>query len=759
MNLFTRHKNITIRLFFFLFWILVLGSCAPTRRLAEDEKLFVKSTIKTDQKDVDARTLRKYERISPNKKVLGVRFHLFLYSMANPESEKWLSEWLKKIGEPPVLYDSLLIHQSSENMIAYLNTRGYVNADLTTNIHKSKKKAKALYDISAGEPVKIKNIDYHLEDTSISKFIYSDTVNSLIKSGYNFDKVLMQYERERIEKHLKNEGFYRFTKEYIYYEVKPTNDPLQVNIEINIKQNLSGVYDPISKVRKHLRYHVKSVQITPNIKSVQEQANTDTIDFMDHRLLYSDKILIKPQILVGANNLLPGSLYRLSNVDKTYLDYSTLGLFRYINVSFNELPQKDGEGQLACNIDLAMRKRQSYSLEFMVTNSSYDIGVRGGISYNNYNLFRGGEHFQVGVSGAIESLKHRLGSSDKMKEFGVSTSLETPKFILPFNAVEFQRKYKPRTVFNLSYNDQNQPKYKRTIVNASYGYNWKGNALNKHSLYPIDFYLVKLPWIDSAYIDSTYGGTRLENSFVNHTILGLRYSFEFNNQKIKVGNSFIYLIYNFETAGLLVNEVNKLAKFGVDSLFFGVEFAQYVKNDIDFRNYFIITPTNRIVYRLFAGVGLPYGNSSSVPFEKMYWSGGPYGIRAWGERTLGPGPYLSDSSYNQLGEVKLEANFEYRFKLFWKLEGALFADAGNIWLLKDNPKYPRSGFSFDQFYKDIAMGVGVGARFDFSFVLLRLDVGFKLHDPSIEVGNKWTVNNPNENFWDPTLQFGIGYPF
>ncbi len=759
MNLFNRYKIIIARLFFSVFWILVLGSCAPTRRLAEDEKLFVKSSIKTDQKDVDTRTLRKYERLSPNKKVLGLRAHLFLYSMANPEKEKGLSGWLKKIGEPPVIYDSTLLNQSCDNMITYLNTRGYVNASLTTDVHEHKKKVRAKYDIIAGEPVTIERIAYQLEDTSISRYIYSDTIHSLLHKGDNFDKVMMQYERERIERNLKNEGFFRFTKEYIYYEVKPTNDPMKVDVEIHIKQNMSGVYDPVNKIRKHIRYHINSVQITPNVKKIQDHTIIDSVYFMDHRLLYADKVSIKPQILVGANNLLPGSLYRLDDVDKTYLDYSTLGLFRYINVSFDELPEKDGEGQLACNIDLSMRKRQSYSFELTVTNSSYDFGVRGGISYNNYNLFRGGEHFQIGVSGAIEKLEHRLGSSDPMKEFGISTSLETPKFILPFNAVDFQRKYKPRTIFSLSYNDQNQPKYKRTIVNTSYGYNWKGNALNKHSFYPIDFYLVKLPWIDSAYIDSTYGGTRLENSFVNHTILGLRYSFEFNNRKIKVGNSFIYLIYNFEAAGLLVNEINKRVDTGVDSLFFGVEFFQYIRNDIDFRNYFIITPRNRLVYRLFAGVGLPYGNSSSMPFEKMYWSGGPYGIRAWGERTLGPGPYVTESSYNQLGEVKLEANFEYRFKLISKVEGALFADAGNIWLLEDTEGYPGSGFSFDRFYKDIAMGVGFGVRFDFSFVLLRLDVGFKLHDPSITEGNRWTLNNPNANFWDPTVQFGIGYPF
>jgi outer membrane protein assembly factor BamA len=341
----------------------------------------------------------------------------------------------------------------------------------------------------------------------------------------------------------------------------------------------------------------------------------------------------------------------------------------------------------------------------------------------------------------------------------VNSKLETPKFFLPFKVENFQRKYKPRTEFQLSYNYQNQPEYVRTIVNTSFGYNWKGNIYNKHSLHPLDFYLVKLPRVDTAYIDSIYKDTRLENSFTNHTILGMKYSFEFSNQKLKRGRSFIYLRYNIETAGFLVNLINKNSGWGTDSLFFGVQYFQYIKTDIDFRNYNIISPRNRIVYRLFAGVGIPYGNSQSMPFEKMYWSGGPYGIRAWAERTLGPGPYASSQSYNQLGDIKLEGNIEYRFKVLWKMEGALFLDADNIWLLEDVAEYPRSGFSFKEFYKDIAIGVGVGARFDFSFVLLRTDFGFKLRDPSIKEGSVWTIQNPNQNFWNFAFQFGIGYPF
>lgn len=740
--------------------LFVLSSCGPARYLSEDEKLFVKSKISVDKRKTDIITLKKYERISPNKKVLGMRFHLFLFSLANPEKEKFPHNWFRKIGEAPVLYDSVLVSKSRDNFASYLADRGYNKVNVESNVKTTKSKAKARYNISLGEPTIINSIRYAFEDTSIQKLIYSDTINSFLKIGEPFDKVMFQAERERIETFMKNNGYYRFTREYIYFEVYPTAHPLKVKVSLNIKQNLTGPFDPVLKVRKHRQHYINNVTITPSITNFEGIRKIDTVLYKEQSIVYMSERIIKPATLVRANNMLPGSLYSLKNVDRTYNDLGSLGLFRYVNVDFEESRVSGNEALLDCKIDLSMRKRQSYSFEVNVTNSSNDLGIRGGVVYNNYNIFRGGEHLQIGLTGAIESLENRLKQViEPMREAGVTTKLETPKFILPFKADNFQRKYKPRTELSLSYNYQNQPKYIRTIANASFGYNWRGNIYNRHTLHPLDFYLVKLPRVDSAYIDSIYKDTRLENSFENHTILGSKYSFEFNNQQLKRGISFVYIRYNLESAGFLLNLINKRSGWGEDSLFFGVQYFQYIKTDIDFRNYNIITPRDRIVYRIFAGVGIPYGNSRSLPFEKKYWSGGPYGIRAWGERTLGPGPYFDAGSFNQLGDIKLEANIEYRFKVIWKLEGALFMDAGNIWLLEDAPELPRSGFKFNQFYKDIAVGTGIGIRLDLSFVLLRTDFGFKLRDPSIEGGNKWTFRSPERDFWDFTFQFGIGYPF
>lgn len=755
--------------------IFFFSSCSPAKRISDGYYLYNKSEIKVDKKKIDKSQLTRYQRVSPNKRILGVRFHLFLFNLANPEKDGFPHSWFRKIGEAPVIYDSLLVAQNTSNFTKFISDKGYSAVKVNEqHIQKGKKKKNIIYEFDLGEPIIIRSLNYQFEDTSIQKHVYADTNAALIKVGNPFDKPLMQAERIRIETMLKNLGYYKFSKEYIFYEVVKA-DNRGVDLTVNIKQSVSGFINPITKIRPHKQYKISAVNIYPNLQPTEGTRKFDTIKYSDHNVLYFGKKNIKASTLVDANRLTPGSLYSLKNTERSYVNYSQLGLFRFINVGFTEVESDSEFGMLNANVELAMRKRQSYAFEVVMTNSDNDIGIRGNITYDNYNIFRGGEHFHVGLTGAIESVKNRFPEGTRpMRELGIVTRFETPKFLLPFAAPEFQRKYNPRTALQVSYNNQRLPQYIRTVANASFGYNWKGNVFNRHNIYPLDFYLVKLPeGIDEEYYNNNIKGTRLENSFIDHTILGVRYGFEFSNQMLEGKRNFVYFRSNLESAGLLVNEINKIVNWGNDSLFFGVPYFQYVRGDVDFRQFNVISARDRVVYRIFAGVGVPYGISNAMPFEKMYWSGGPYGIRAWRERTLGPGSY-PDTTYNQLGDIKLEANLEYRFKLFWKLEGAVFADAGNIWLLKDDPTRPGAAFHLERFLDDIAIGTGFGARFDFSFVLIRLDFGFKLRDPAIQpdynlpynpekphyiTGSKWTFNNPNADFWKMSFQFGIGYPF
>lgn len=752
--------------------VIFFSSCSSTKLIPDGEYLYNKSKIELDQGKIDRTSLGKYQRIRTNKKILGVRFHLGIYNLSNPEKESFPHSWFRKIGEAPILYDSNLVNVSSGNFTKYISNKGYNAVAVVEELEqKGKKKVNVTYKINLGEPTLIKSIKYSFEDTTIQKYVYLDTSNALVKVGAPFDKPNLQAERLRIEALLKNNGFYNFSREYIYYEVNQLKQDHSVELSVNFKQNLKGNINPVTKVRPHKQYKIDKVNIYPNIQK-KDELEYDTVLHNQHNLFYLGERSIKASTLVDANRIMPGDLYSLKNYERSYTNFSSLGLFRFINIGFSEQESEDEYGKLNCNVELAMRQRQSYSFEVVLTNSDNDLGVGGNITYNNYNIFSGGEHLQIGFSGGVESLRNRL-DADPMQELGVTAKLETPKFLLPFSAEEFQRKYNPRTALQISYNNQSQPNYVRTIVNTSFGYNWKGNSYNKHSIYPVDFYLVKLPEeIDSAYFVDYIEDTRLENSFIDHAILGIRYGFEFSNQEKDGLRDYTYLKTNLESAGPLMNQVDKWSGGSNDSIL-GVPYFQYVKGDIDVRKFNVLSSRDRLVYRLFVGVGFPYGISDAMPFEKMYWAGGPYGIRAWSERSLGPGSY-PDTTANQLGDIKIEANLEHRFKMFWKLEGALFVDAGNVWLLKDDTSRPGAGFHFDTFLDDIAIGTGLGVRFDLSFVLLRLDFGFKLRDPSIQsdtsleysgdepyytTGSKWTFKNPDVNFWSMSFQFGIGYPF
>ncbi|MBN2523523.1 MAG: BamA/TamA family outer membrane protein [Bacteroidales bacterium] len=755
--------------------ILFSVSCSPTRRIPEGEYLLNKTSVEIDSKELDKKELKKYEKQSPNKTILGFKFHLFLYNLASPKREKFPSAWFRRIGEEPVIWDEILTEGTTDQYQKYLETKGYYESAIEDTVILKKKKAEIQYRVELGKPHIVNKITYKFEDQNIADLIMKDTINCLIHPGERFDKEKLQDERQRLELFMKNNGYYKFNREFIFYEAVELINEKKVNLIITVKENVTGFPDPVTKVKHHYRYKINETFVHTNFTYYndledEEKQKADTIDLDKNHVIYSGKHKIRPEAVLHPNLLNPGRVYNQQDVRKSYSNYSSLGVYRIINIHFNELDDwlvDTSQYKYIDNIiELSPRKKQAYQYEIVGTNSAGDLGVRTNFLYNNYNFFRGAENFQVKLTGAIEAMEKRENFAP-MKEFGIETSLTFPKFLVPFKAEQFTRKFNPRTTINISYNYQDRPDYVRTIANTSFGYKWKGNAYNLHQLIPVDFNYVRLPeGIRDQNLWNDIKDTPLRNSYEDHTILAARYVFEFSNQVIEKRRDFVYIRVNLESAGNLINGIGQMASVENDSTLFHVPYFQYLKSDVDFRFYDLITQDNRVVYRIFMGFGYPLGNSETLPFEKMYFSGGPYGIRAWSTRTLGPGS-VSDTSTsakyaNNLGDIKLEANLEYRFKLFWKLEGAFFIDAGNIWTIKEYSNRLGSSFDWDRFYKEIAVGAGLGARFDFSFLLIRTDFGFKLRDPSIQEGSRWidfngTVDKSMKSRF--VFQFGIGYPF
>ena len=414
---------------------------------------------------------------------------------------------------------------------------------------------------------------------------------------------------------------------------------------------------------------------------------------------------------------------------------------------------------------IAPATRQSITFRLEGTNSGGNIGAAGNLTYGHRNLFGGSEQFDLSFKGAIETLRESQGNRPgNMLEFGVEARLRIPKFLLPFRTDQFIRRFNPQTNVRLSYNYQRRPDYTRTLANASFGYNWQGTGDFSHLVYPLETSLVLTPYKSQSFQD-WLEGKYLYYSYEPHLIVDSRYTMVFSNQKLLKNQDFQDVRINLEAAGnLLYGGYSLLGPEpeGETYRLFGVDFAQYVKGDIDFRNYDFFYEDISLVLRGFLGAGFAYLNSSAMPFEKQYFSGGANSIRAWQVKNLGPGSYndTTSTSYpNQTGDLKLEANMEYRFKLFWKLEAALFLDVGNIWSLSPEDDREGARFEFSDFYRELAVGTGVGTRFVFNFFIFRFDLGIPLRNPYPVDGSNWLPGYSGISGRDLTFNIAIGYPF
>ena len=767
-------RNRILNISGFLCFLVVISSCSITRHVPENQYLLDKYDIKTENGKINRDEITNYIRQKPNKKILGFKFHLSLYNLSNKDKDNFFNRWLRSIGEEPVIYDEFSRQKTVSQLELYLRNKGYYNSIVQDTTILKNRKARTIYNLTLNEPFKIESIKYMFEDTTLSSYILPDTINSLLTKGQLFDVDVLSDERERLEILLKNQGFYNFSKEYIFFNADSSFVSNMVKVTMVIKNFSEAITPDRFHEIPHPRYKIGTVNINVNYLPGEALANNqeyfaslDTIVFDNINIIFSSQLDVKPSVVTSYCYIIPGQYYQLNNVNRTYRHISLLQLFRLITIEFREANEieQDGTRLLDCHIDLAQFTLQSFAVELEGTNSSGNIGAAGNLIYQHRNLFVGAENFDMRLKGAIETIREtRDYSFGNMIELGAETSLRLPKFLLPFPTEQFIRKFSPFTRISLAYNYQQRPDYTRTVANASMSYNWRGNRNLAHIVSPVELNLVKMPFKSQQFID-WLEGKYIFYSYQPHLITISSYSLIFNNQNIQKTRDFMYIRFNGESAGNMLYSAYKLG--GVDDSggaysLFNTNFSQYVRGDIDFRFYNIVDEDNSFVYRIFAGAGYPYNNSTALPFEKKYFAGGANSIRAWQVRNLGPGSFrdTAQSLYpNQTADIKLEANLEYRFKMFWLLEGALFVDAGNIWAITQNDERQGALFEWDKFYKDLAIGTGFGARFDFSFFIFRLDLGIKARDPSAFHGNKWIIGARKLTRDDLTLNLGIGYPF
>ena len=422
--------------------------------------------------------------------------------------------------------------------------------------------------------------------------------------------------------------------------------------------------------------------------------------------------------------------------------------------------------KLNCTILTSPAKLQGFGVDLEGTNSAGDFGFASSLNYQHRNLFKGSEVFSAKVRGAYEALT-KSSTGGNYWELGAETSVLFPRFLFPFVNENFKRRVRASTELRVSYSIQTRPEYRRAILSGGWSYIWqeRSNTQARHVFKLLDIDYVHLPKIDSTFDANLPNSTRIYN-FTDQFVVGSGYTYSFTNynpqNRLRNTHS---LRVSFEMAGNLLYAFSKMtqAKKDKDGLYnlFGINYSQFIKGDVDFSKSIVLDDRNKIAFHVGVGIGYPYGNSKILPFERTYFSGGANSVRGWSVRTLGPGGMLADSVKSfadQVGDIRLDLNLEYRTKMFWKFELAAYVDAGNIWTMRADKEREDGNFDFSRFYKEIAVSYGLGLRLDFDFFLIRFDTGMKAYNPMERGKDRWAILKPNlrNNF---AWHFAVGYPF
>lgn len=759
-----------------------LWSCSSTRHVPDGAHLVNSVNIEIDNPEVaSSDELYNYLRQTANHKVLWcMKLQLATYNLSGSDTTKWYNNWLRRLGQPPSIYNQKLTDASVRQLQQAMINKGYLDANVTvdTTRRDAKKKIDVKYSVTTGKPHVIKSIAYDIADTTIAKYIFADTALSTIKPGDLLDRTNLETERLLMTERLRNKGYYSFNKAYISFIADTLPDSKDVDLTLSLR--LPAAPNDTNPVNKHQQHYIRNVIYVTNYDGKKEYSNRDynALDTVFHKglTIYYDKDhYLKPETLEECCHIVPNEKYQVDQINKTYESLGRLGILKFININLEPVAEIDTDVWMDAYILLSRGKKQGVTLELEGTNSEGDLGFGVGISYQHRNLAKGSELLSAKFRTSYESISGDLEGliNDRYTEYAAEIGITFPKFMSPFLSKSFKQKMKANTEFAVSFNYQERPEYTRIIAGAGWKYKWNNRQNTIRRTFDlIDINYVYLPNSTIDFIDQIApSNPLLRYSYEDHFIMRMGYTYYLTNKRIQptIGRFFLQpsiytLRASIETAGnLLYGLSNLLGDKRDDGAYkvFGIQYSQYVKSEIDYTYTRNFNDRNSIAFHSGFGIGIPYANSSMIPFEKRFYAGGANGVRGWGVRTLGPGSYDSKNSVtdfiNQCGDIRIDLSVEYRAKLFWILEGALFVDAGNIWTIHNYENQPDGMFKFDSFYKEIAMAYGLGLRLDFTYFLLRFDLGMKAYNPA-KNQERWPIASPN---WsrDASFHFSVGYPF
>lgn len=700
---------------------LVLGACSASKYVPEGEYILNKVEVKSDLEGYDAGALKQYVRQKEKPKL----FSLF----KNPFSKK------------PVIYDSLQARLTCQDLLQAMQNQGYMHAGIQLFTTKKGKKLDATYLLHPGEPFLIGKVEYDVEDEQIQQLLQLDKPeNQQLKPGMRFTVETLDNERKRITNLLTDDGYFRFHKDFIQFSADTIAGQKDIAVTLHLMKYKANSNAPEVD---HPRYTVRNINFLSND---------------------SDRIHLRHQVLLNATALRENEPYSASALQRTYNNFARLQAVKYTNIRFSEVPDSN---LLDCNIQISTNKPSTIAFQPEGTNTAGDLGAAASLTYTNRNLFRGSEQLSVELRGAYEAITGLEGYQDQnYTEYSVETKLVFPRFVAPFLSQKFRRRQTASSELSVSWDLQNRPEFHRRVFSTAWRYRWSEPRHHLSWRYDLlDLNYVYMPWISA-----TFKQDYLDNADSRNAIL--RYNYE-DLFIMKMGLGLSYsdgvdaVRVNVETSGNVLSAVSKVLGFKTNAegqrTFINIAYAQYAKFDFDYTHLMQFDKRNALALHAGIGVAYPYGNSTVLPFEKRYFSGGANSVRGWGVRELGPGKFKGTDGridfINQTGDLKLDLNAEYRTSLFWKLEGAAFIDAGNIWTLRNYEDQPGGQFKFSEFYKQIAAAYGLGLRLNFDYFILRFDMGMKAINPAYETQEEhWAIVHPKLSR-DFAFHFAVGLPF
>ncbi len=774
--------------------MIVATSCSIRNFLAEGEYVLRYNRIEADRtvprdERIKPDEVSKYIKQRPSMDLFNVRAWLYLNS--DPERKNLWHSLMRALGTPPVILDTTLTRRSAENIAAYVASRGYFTAEeeFSFRLNPERRTAEVTYTTIQGEPYRIREVRYDIEDSYIAKLLQNDTL-SMVRRGKILDINALGEERKRITTLLRGEGYYDFSENNISFKVDTTLGNHGASVELVLRKQVLGYNsagEPITQ--NNPIYRIGTIRVFPDYNATEAATNPNylsSLDTLSHEgidiIYHGSRPNIRPSVLRRLVKLQSGSVYNDRRVATTYenlmgVDYihsanivftpegrDRMRTVTYVGDHWSDTAETE-EGILDCEIRLSPALRQSYKIELETSTTSTFYGVATTVGYQNRNLFRGAELVDMSFTFGYELLKVEDPSLNRNStELGGMVGITFPQFLSPIELDPAGRAHNPQTRLEISVNGQNRRYYDRVLSNISYGYSWSDGRKSRFVIRPFDVSLVKMNYVSQIFLDKLQN-PYLRDSYTTQMMAGLSGSYTYGTPNINGRTDYNTLRVGFATSGNLLSGIKSLVgaeKVGGHYTVFGIPYAQYLRGDVTWAQSVSLGESSSLVYRLYGGLIFPYGNSrnESLPADRLFYAGGVNSMRGWTVRTLGPGSSAEvNSGYpSQFGNLRLEANVEWRFPLGGIFDGAVFVDAGNVWYTPNIKGIPEgAAFKFGKALSDMALNTGVGLRLNLSVLVLRLDWGIQLHNPNKPEGERWVLAHPS--FRNTALNFGIGYPF